>query len=408
MPTHVPLYHAVYEHLHALTRPSRVRATSVRRLALLVTGLLAAKSCVLAQVAAELFALRLTRAAHAESLERRLRRTLNDGRLDPRTCYEPALRAALDWPALLRGRRQAVLVVDESSQAARWHLLRVGLAYWGGCLPLAWSVWPQNTPLAPGVYWAALDALLTRVAALLPPGLPVVVTADRAYDVPPFVDRVAASGWHWVVRAKANGTLRWRDRRGREQGLRALVRQRVRVPGMRWKGRGQVFKGAGWREASVLAVWAAGQAERLVVLSDLPPQWAVLRLYDRRFWIEPGFRADKRKGWQWEQSQVQGVAHHERLLLALAWASLLVLSLGVQAAQARLAARGAHPGRPPRPQHPRQSLFTLGLRWVRQWLYRVVDEALPCFLPALDAPSWHAQWLHHQAQHLIFGQSVRP
>jgi hypothetical protein len=407
MPAHVPLYHAVFQHLLAHTRATPVRLTSVRRLALLVTGLIAARSGVLAQIAAELEALRLTGAARAEHIARRLRRALNDPQLDPRSCYEPALRAALDWPALLRGRRQVVLALDERSQGDAVHLLRLSLPYWGGSLPLAWAVWPQNAPLRAGAYWAAVDGVLARVAALLPAGLPVVGVADRAYDVPPFVDRLAAYGWHWVVRAKANSTLCFRDRRGREAPLRQLVRARVRSAGQRWKGRGQVFKGAGWRAASVLAVWAPGQAERLVLLSDLPPQWAVLRLYDRRFWIEPGFRADKAKGWQWEASQVRGVAHHERLLLAMAWASLLMLCLRVRAAQARLAAARA-PRRPARPQHPRQSLFTLGLRRVRQWLYRTVDEALPWTLPALDAPSWHTQWLHQQAQHLIFGQSVRP
>ena len=46
--------------------------------ALLVTGLLAAKSAVIAQIACELDALALTRATCADSIARRLRRTLND------------------------------------------------------------------------------------------------------------------------------------------------------------------------------------------------------------------------------------------------------------------------------------------------------------------------------------------
>jgi hypothetical protein len=259
--------------------------------------------------------------------------------------------------------------------------------HWGGRLPLAWTLWPENAPLSAGAYWVAVDRALARVASLLPPRLEVVVTADRAYDVPAFVDRVSTYGWHWVVRAKAKGTLRFREWRGRERGLREPVRAPVGGPGRRWKGRGQVLNAAGWRDANVQAVWAAGQAERLVVLSDLPPQWDVLRLYDRRFWIEPSFRADKRKGWQWEQSQVQGLAHQAHLLLALAWASLPVPCLGVQGVRTRLAARAATPRRPPQPHHPRQSLFTLGLRRVRRWLYRVVDEALLLALPAFDAPS---------------------
>src|SRR5947207_996937 len=142
---------------------------------------------------------------------------------------------------------------------------------------------------------AARSSVLAQVAAELWAGARVVVLADRAFDIPTFVDRITARGWHWVVRLKANGTSRFRDHLGREHGVRDLVRRHVARPGQRWKAHGQVFKKAGWRPASVVALWAAGQAEPLVVLTDLPPRWEVLKLYGRRFWIEAGFRTDKTK-----------------------------------------------------------------------------------------------------------------
>ncbi len=414
MPAQVALYQEVEQQMLTITAEADLRVTSVRRLALLVTGIIAAKSCVLAQVAAELAALHLTEARWAESIARRLRRTLNDPALTAATCYEPVLPRVIDWPAVLRGSRRAVLIVDESSKEDEVHLFRVSLAYWGGSLPLAWAVWEQNQPLPDGYYWQTVDAILARIAVLVPAGLEVVVVADRAYDIPAFVDRIAGYGWHWVVRCKAGSSLRWREYQGREGELRALVARHLPGPGRRWKARGQVFKAAGWRDASVVGVWAPGHAERLVVLSDLPAQWAVLRLYGRRFWIEPGFRADKRKGWQWEDSQVQGVAHHERLLLGMAWASLVALCLGVQEAKARLAALAERPIRvragrpcPGQPQHARDSLFTLGLRRVRQWLYQAWAGAFPWRLADLDTESWTAQWQFHQAYRLIF-QTVRP
>ncbi len=151
-----------------------------------------------------------------------------------------------------------------------------------------------------------------------------------------------------------------------------------------------------------------------MLLTDLPPRWERLAEYDRRFWIEPGFRNDKTAGWQWEASQVQGVGHHARLLVAMAWATLVVLCLGVQAAQERLV--GLAHRRPRRyrgrwrigrPQHARQSIFTLGLRRARQWLYRPLTIACSWRLPELDAPSWTARWSHAQARRFIF-QTVRP
>ena len=405
MPAQVPLYQEVEEQIKRLPAAQPLRLTAVRRLALLVTGIIAARSGVIGQVAAELFALGLTRATAAESIARRLRRTLADARLEPQTCYAPMLGLVVAWDELRRAGAPVVVAVDESSKADEVHLLRASLAYRGTSLPLAWEVWEQNQAQPEGHYWAAVEAVLARVAALLPPGLPVVVVADRAYDVPAFVDRVAAHGWHWAVRCKANGAMRFRDRTGRERAIREVVRRHLPAPGRRWKGRGQVFKDAGWRDASVVAVWGRGHKEPLVVLTDLPPRWKVLRAYQRRFWIAPGFRNDKRKGWQWEASQVQGVAHHAVLLVAMAWASLVTVCAGIAAAQDRLAREATKRARGCRgqPRHARQSVFTLGLRALRRWLYGTARRTLPWRVVDLDAPSWEGQWHRVQATWLIFG-----
>lgn len=414
MPTQVPLFQELFRRMSATVEGRGVRRSSIERLALLVTGIIAARSCVVAQVAAELLALKLTGASVAESIERRLRRTLNDRGIDPRLCYEPVLRAAIDWQHVLKGSRRVVLVADESSKEDEVHLLRVSLAYRGGSLPLVWAVWEQNQSQPEGSYWAAVDMVLQRVAALLPLGLEVIVVADRAYDNPPFVDRIAAMGWHWAIRVKAEGSLRFLDHRGREHGLRELVRQHLPAPGRRWKAAGRVFKDAGWRKASVVGLWAEKEDEPLVVITDMPCRWEVLELYGRRFWIEPGFRTDKKRGWHWEDSQVRTVEHNERLLTAMAWASLLMLCLGAEEAEARRqrardrAAKARARGRKPAsPQHARHSLFSMGLAAVRQWLYGTTNAAIRWLLTHVDAVSWNWSWLQYQAHLYLFGP-VRP
>jgi hypothetical protein len=406
------LYAAVWERLErgwplaGRSRPAR------RRLSLLITGLIAARSTVLAQIAAELWALELTGARTVESIERRLRRTLSDERLTPPTCYQAELASMLDWPRVWQGRRRVVLALDESTGEARSHLRRLSLPYWGGALPLAWARWAEHVPLAPGAYWAHRERLLAAVAARVPPGVDVVGVADRAYDIAPLVERLQAWGGHWDVRVKTQGPRRVRDRRGRERALRQLVQRHLPRAGRRWKMRGHLFKKAGWIPTSVVGAGAPGMAEPLVVITDLPPRWAALALYDRRFWIEPSFRADKSYGWQWEQSQVQGLAHHQRLVLAMAWASLLMLVLGVAEAERRLATvahrppRG--PRRPGRPRHARASVFTLGLQQARRWLYGTAGGPLRWWLPRLDAPSWRDQWDLAQVRYGRAFQTVRP
>lgn len=387
MPAQIPLFHAIREQISRLS--PALRPASIDRLALLVTGIVGARSCILSRIAAELFALDLTAASCPESIERRVRRTLNDPHLDA-ACYQALVASLVDWSALLKETGRIVLILDETTKRDALHLLRVSLAYRGTALPLAWAVWQQNTPLPVGRYWEHLEAVLIQVACLLPPDAAVVILADRAYDIPAFID--------------AKGSVRVYDQRGHEQAMGQLVQQRLR-PGSRWKMEGLLFKDAGWRQASLVGLWASRDDEPLVVLSDLPPRWELLAWYSRRFWTEPAFRTDKRRGWQWEDSQVQGSAHHEHLLVAMAWATMLTLLAGVEEAADRLA-RSVRRRHFTRPQHARHSLFSLGLARVRHWLYRQAAPVTWRLTRFLDR-SWNDQWLAHQRWQLIFSP-VRP
>jgi hypothetical protein len=415
MPAPATLYQELYQRIATLTAELGMPKTAVKRLALLVVGVVAAQGVTLARVADELLSLGLTRATQADSIKRTLGRILGDERLDPRTWFEPALAACLDWAGLLQGSKRLLLAVDESSKRDQVHLLRVGLPYWGHCQPLVWDIWPQNRPLAPANgYWQRVDAVLARAATLVPGGLQVTVLADRAYDIPAFIDRLGAFAWHWAVRLKAKASTRFRDYQGREWPVKALLRQHLWAPGMRWKCRGWLFKEAGWREASIVAYWAFNEDEPLVVISDLPPRWDLLRLYGSRFWIEPGFRSDKQLGWHWEACQVKKLAHQERLLLAMAWATLLTLCLGLAEAKARLSSlkrrrvRTKH-GQPfvGEPRHAEQSLFTMGLRRSRDWFYGIGNRAIHWLLSELDADSWQRVWYHYQSQRYL-SKTVRP
>jgi hypothetical protein len=405
----VPLFQVVFEEIKRVTRPAKLRVTAVRRLALLVTGLLASQHAALARIAAALETWELTAAHHPEHIERRLRRALNDERLDPATCYEPRATQVVAQAAQAAGEEPLVIAIDESSQDQRVHLFRASLVYRGSSLPLVWTAWDQTVRLPAGQYWRSVDEVLDRLAALLPADYPILVAADRAFDIPAFIDRLTRKGWHYVMRVKAGSDLRVQDRQGREGALREVVPQRLPAPGTRGKQAGQVFKRAGWRSVSLIGEWAPGQAEPLVILTDLRPRWDLLARYGQRFWIEPGFRNDKTAGWQWEASRVQGVAHQERLLLAMAWASLRVLTLGAQVAQdrlTRLAQRQVRPQGIGRPRPTRESLFTLGLRRAQRYLARTRSLCLTWRLPQPTAPSWFRQWLQAQSYRLIF-QTVR-
>ena len=398
------LYQQIEDQIMHQAGPT-LRLTSGRRLAALVTGILGSEDCAMRRVARDLRAMGV-RPVQETSTIRRLRRTLADARLDDGAGYGAAVRAVVEWPTSA----PVVLALDESATPGGLRVLRLSLTYRGSCVPLAWAVWPHQQPLPRGAYWRHLEAVLTQVQAMLPPTLPVVVLADRAYDVPAVIDRLTALGWDWIIRVKARSQLRWRDDadpQAPEQRVRDLVGAALARPGQRLRATGWAFKKAGWRPVNLVGEWGQGYAEPLVVLTSLAPRWTVLSQYGRRFWIEAAFRQDKSHGWDWHLSQVRQPAHQARLLLALAWASLLVLSLGAQQAAGAVAARRARPHPWPKPTHPRDSLFSLGLGQVRARLYGTVRGRVPWRLPRPTHPSWCAEWLAvHQP--LPLSQSVTP
>jgi hypothetical protein len=118
--------------------------------------------------------------------------------------------------------------------------------------------------------------------------------------------------------------------------------------------------------------------------------------------IETLFRDWKSAGWQWEASQVVELEHQERLLVVMAWATLLVLLLGEQVVQELLSQQG-------RPQrslawHAKHSLFRLGKDRARARLAGTVTKPLRFYLAAFDAPGWQQSCRQH---HALAGTMVR-
>lgn len=233
------VYHDVYELLDDHLDES-VDASSRERIALLVTGMLRAKSASPARIAAAIKELGLSQAT-VESIERRVRRIENDPELTAATCIHPFAKARLAYGKP----RELWLILDPTTQEDRVVMVSVAVWYRGRALPLAWSTWPANQPLEGDGFWVRIEALLDVVAPLLPQGVHITWLADRAFGSALFTDMLTARGWHYVVRAQ--GQTRCLDRQERTRRLDALVQR----PGRRAKLRAQVFKKHGWRDASV-------------------------------------------------------------------------------------------------------------------------------------------------------------
>lgn len=436
-----PLAQTILDWTLAHLYPQGVSKPVAKRLALLVTGLVAGENATVSEVTTTLHGLGIT-PAKRPSIARRVARLLDDPRLDPTTLL-PVLAQALA-PEWLRGAvaahaaneragaahhrrfRPIELVLDATTKDDQVHLLVIGVGYQGLVLPLAVRVWQQNAPLAPGDYWCHLHGLLLDAQAALPPELRdhVVLLADRFFGIPRMVDLLSALDWDWVLRIQDQTQVRLPD--GTVQPVRALVRR----PGDVWcPGTAPtvaptgpeplaVFKGAGWRQCQVAAAWLVGEAEPWLLITSLPATLDRFRDYARRWAIERLFLSWKAHGWDLEASGLTAPAKVGRLLTGLVVATYWRIAVAIPATTAYLAeltVRAAgrpvlprqlalpfFPAPPPpdtRPWGAKFSLFTWGYLIIRDTDCRTTTPARCWVLPDWDAPTWsqHCQQVYDGA-----------
>jgi hypothetical protein len=417
----LPLHTAVQDWLLRVLPHAALHRPAVKRLALLVTGLLAGDGATASGLAAALHPLAITPAREL-SIQRRIARAEADPQLDPLRVL-PALFAPL-LPTLLRAalaahaanepsgpahHRRFValrLVVDATTKGDAAHVLTVGLAYQGLVLPLLVGCWEQNAPLPPGQYMAEVLALLGALNRLLPAELRdhVLLLADRLFGTPAMLDLLGGLGWHWVLRVQGQTRVR-----GADGGERA-VRELAPTPGSLWAAEATAppdpaapvaaFKAAGWRPCRVVAAWLVGQDEPWLLLTDLAASLARLRDYAARWAIERLFLSWKSHGFDLEAAGLADPARLGRLLTGLIIATLWRLAAAGAVAGghlADLARRRPQPrqlplldaGAPPPPPWPAKfSLLTWGARQFREVSPRWGTPALCWAFPDWDAPPW--------------------
>jgi hypothetical protein len=352
-----------------------LRPAQQRGLALWVYGtILAQSACQSAVITALLFL------ANWDALRQRLREWLYDGQdkaaacrsqVEVATCFAPLLAWLLDWWQA----HDLALAVDATLHSDQITALVVSVLYRGCAIPVAWCILPANQP---GAWMGPILRLLRLLRPAIPPSMTVLVLADRGLWSPRLWKRIRDLGWHPLLRIQDTTTFTpaGRDRvRGRD-----VVRA-----GQGWVGRGKLGTSKK-RQLSVtlIAIWAEGQKDPWVVVSDLPPARVGVSWYALRMWIELGFRVLKAVGWKWEHTRRREPTRIARYWLILAVATLWTLATGTRVEQA--AELGLAPERLQTPVregvHKRArkaSVFAVGLRrlqhqlgrgriWTRLWL----------------------------------------
>lgn len=266
------------------------------------------------------------------------------------SCFAPLLRWVL---ALLPPNcRSLALAIDASTLSDRFIVLSLSVVVRGSAIPVAWHIRPSARKGAWRTEW---EALFKHLHAAVPEDWKVIVLGDRGLWAPWLFQTIVAQGWHPFLRINRQGQYRPEA----ATSFRPLS-EVVQRGGPGWAGRVTCFATkARQLECTLLARWEPGYRDPWLVLTDLAPEEADVVWYGLRAWVEGGYKQVKRGGWHWEQSKVQDPERAERQWLAMAVATLGVVSVGSAAEAAapreptplpathvaRRSARGAPPPR---------------------------------------------------------------
>ena len=294
------------------------------------------------------------------------------------TCFAPLLSWVLSW---WRG-TQLAIALDATTLGSRFVVLAISVVYRGCAIPVACVVLEAGKKQA---WRRELLRLLRQLRPAVPRGWTVIVLADRGLYARWLFRRIVRLGWHPFLRINNGGTFR-PEGSPVSRPLTSLVPE----IGTQWSGRGTAFNGRGRQLAcTLLARWDAGHQDPWLILTDLPPEASDASWYGLRAWIEQGFKVTKRAGWQWQRTRMSDPARASRLWLAVAVATLWLLSVGGEADQAVPAGTledvtAFCPSKRWRLRETRLRLVSVFRRgWIRLLVAILLREPLPegCFVP---------------------------
>jgi hypothetical protein len=292
-------------------------------LALWSFGMVLARSCALSAVA---LVLALLLGRKLNTMRQRLREWYWEAQakkgsqrqeLDVTTCFAPLLGWLVhDWSS-----QRLALAVDATTLGARFVVLAISVVYRGCAIPVAWKVISAQVPHPWKDEWLAL---LNQFQAVVPRNWTVIVLADRGLYARWLFQAIERLHWHPLLRIKAGGSFR-------PQGWFHFYPLSFFAPHprSRWQGLGTAFATPDKQlSCTLLAYWGEGHEEAWFVLTDLPPQNSDACWYGLRSWIEQGFKISKRAGWQWQRTRITDPERATRLWLAVAVATLWLVSVG--------------------------------------------------------------------------------
>jgi hypothetical protein len=289
--------------LPAATKPQ------VRNLALLTQALVFSENCHLPNLA-----LQLPIDGRRDSLIQRLVRFLDNCRVIWPVHYLPLVADLLaHWPD-----REVNLVMDRTDIEREKSILLLAVAFKCRALPLAWRVLPFG-----GTGEACQLALLKEIRPYLPSGQRVMFFGDSEFRAVGLQRYCRNQGWGWQVGVKSDTLFQ----QG-EAPWRALSSLAIKPGQRRYLHHITLTQSTAFPAVHLMVDWTyKGDSPRYVVCHQ-PTNRYSWRRGRKRFWIEPTFRDWKSYGFDLETTHIPVDHRLDRLILAMAIATLWLIHLG--------------------------------------------------------------------------------
>jgi hypothetical protein len=287
------------------------RITRTRNLALLVTGLFLGKSVHLSHVVRK-----WPLPGKDPSLVNRLRRFLDNPRLDVRLWYQPLARQLLQ---MFVG-KTIHLVIDCTKVGFGFRMLMVGIAYRKRILPLIWSI---HRGRKGHVRYQEQIALLRSIYPLVPREATVWLLGDAGFQSVHLLRWLGRRHWHFVIRQPGRCKIWRKGFRWTKIGHLPLQEGQTRVIG--WVRLTEKHN-AGW--FWLILHWEPGEDEPWYLVSDRRGSTDLIRRYRKRMWTEETYGDMKGHGFDLESTHLDDADRISRLVLGVCIAYVWLVALG--------------------------------------------------------------------------------
>ena len=303
----------------------------------------------------------------AASWQRRCRRWLSNGRIEPQTLYSPLVLWAIQpWQ---KPSHTLHLALDTTALWNRFCVVVLSVVAHGRAIPLLWQT--LEHPSA-SVSAEVVMALLQRADLLLAEFSSITVLGDRGFPSAELIGWFTGrSRWSYVMRLRADTWIH-----GTAAPMGCEVR-RLRLPRGHCRGFRDVHLwGDGRQRANLLLARPVGiaAAEPWYLVSNLDPSLDLVWAYGQRFCCEQLYRDQKSGIFQLERSGLRDPGRIDRLLLVVA---IAVLVSSLQGYAVSLSGQ-----RPLVDSHWKRGLSfaRIGLHWLQQSVI-TAGRALLAWLP---------------------------